>query len=80
MNIDYTERDLDSLETYHISSNETKVTQSEKNKRKAIFYDVDKVEKIANKNKSKSIQIGTHTFYYEDWRKVFKILLIFVKH
>ena len=80
MNIDYTERDLDSLETYHISSNETRVTHSERMRRNAIFYDVDRVERMVNKNRSKSIQIGNHIFYYEDWRKAFKILLIFVKH
>tara|TARA_R100000458_G_C8126256_1_gene143104 strand:- start:293 stop:493 length:201 start_codon:yes stop_codon:yes gene_type:complete len=66
MHIDYTERDLDSLKTYHISPNETRVTHSERMRRKAVFYDVDRVERIVNKNRSKSIQIGTHTFYYED--------------
>ena len=80
MYIDYTERDLDSLKTYHISPNETRVTHSERMRRNAIFYDVDRVERIVYKNRSKSIQIGNHTFYYEDWRKAFKMLLIFVKH
>jgi hypothetical protein len=43
MYIDYNRRDLDSLKTYHISPDETRVTYPEKMKRNAIFYNVDRV-------------------------------------
>ena len=37
MKIDYNKADLDMLETYSISPNETKVTYTEKMRRKAKF-------------------------------------------
>ena len=65
MKIDYNKADLDMLETYSISRNENKVTHSERMRRKAKFYNVDKIEELVNKQK-KSLRIGTHTFYHED--------------
>ena len=65
MKIDYNKADLDMLETYHISPNETKVTYTEKMRRKAKFYNVDRVEHIVNKHR-RSSKIGSHTFYNED--------------
>jgi len=65
MKIDYNKADLDMLETYSISRNENKVTHSERMRRKAKFYNVDRVEQIVNKHR-RSSKIGSHTFYHED--------------